>query len=424
MPSKRFPSVDLVFRPKQNSLKTVNPNGACPRQYRAAAFLQQCIDLWRVGRHSMRGLVEAASHAKLLIDTGSVFRIRLSKWDSFNGKQAPRPACAAAIGSPQMGRTASAANPAGQSTSVSHARNTDAEPLSVKATTKPGQTTTHGRVGALLSTTKRWLRSITQTCAHAAAVARCSFTTRTAIAQIQTRLISKDCANDATNWSVNVRAISRKWLYSGLGAAPYAAQATVLQARAVNAARPVGNEHKGIVSACAKARSTTLNYGMKEKKLARGLNISIEEAEDIIKRYFATYPAIEGFYESAKDEARKTGYSSTILGRRRFHPAINSRNTMDRWGEERKAVNNNIQGSAADCVRLAMLNIYNAGIEQKYDCKMLLQVHDELMFECDERSADEAMAEIKNTMEHPFPTELIVPLTVSIGKGPSWDKAK
>jgi DNA polymerase-1 len=173
-----------------------------------------------------------------------------------------------------------------------------------------------------------------------------------------------------------------------------------------------------------KTTSFGLNYGMAEKKLARSLHISEEEALGIIKAYFEAYPAVKNFYESARQEARQTGYSSTILGRRRFHPAINSRNTMDRWGEERKAVNNNIQGSAADCVRLAMLNIYNAGIEQKYDCKMLLQVHDELMFECDERSADEAMAEITHIMEHPFPTELIVPLTVSIGKGPSWDKAK
>jgi DNA polymerase-1 len=167
-----------------------------------------------------------------------------------------------------------------------------------------------------------------------------------------------------------------------------------------------------------------LNYGMKEKKLARSLNISEEEAKGIIEQYFDTYPAIKGFYESAKDEARQTGYSSTLLGRRRFHPAINSRNTGERWGEERKAVNNNIQGSAADCVRLAMIHIHNANLKQKYGCKMLLQVHDELIFECPEETSDAAMAEIKNLMEHPFPTELIVPLTVSIGKGPNWAAAK
>jgi DNA polymerase-1 len=168
----------------------------------------------------------------------------------------------------------------------------------------------------------------------------------------------------------------------------------------------------------------TLNYGMAAPKLARSLNIAVEEAEGIIKQYFLTYPAIEGFYVSAKEEARQSGFSSTILGRRRFHPAINSRNTMDRWGEERKAVNNVIQGSAADVVRLAMLKCDRANLEYKYGCKMLLQIHDELMFECPEETAEQAMAEIKMLMEHPLPTDLAVPLDVSIGRGPTWANAK
>lgn len=173
-----------------------------------------------------------------------------------------------------------------------------------------------------------------------------------------------------------------------------------------------------------KTISFGLNYGMKEKKLARSLNIPETEAADIIKLYFKTYPDIQGFYDSARAEARQTGFSSTILGRRRFHPSINSRNTKDRWAEEREAVNNNIQGSAADCVRLAMLKVANANLEYKYGCRMLLQIHDELMFECPEETSEEAKAEIKMLMEHPFPTELAVPLDVSIGKGPSWDRAK
>ncbi len=173
-----------------------------------------------------------------------------------------------------------------------------------------------------------------------------------------------------------------------------------------------------------KVTSFGLNYGMAKKKLARSLNISEIEAEDIINRYFAAYPAVKNFYDAAKEEARQTGFSSTILGRRRRHTAINSLNTMDRWSEERKAVNNNIQGSAADCVRLAMLNIWNSGVLKKYRIKMLLQVHDELMFECNEEVAPQAMIEIKQIMEHPFPTELIVPLTISIGKGQDWAHAK
>lgn len=173
-----------------------------------------------------------------------------------------------------------------------------------------------------------------------------------------------------------------------------------------------------------KTVSFGLNYGMKEKKLARSLNIPVDEAKAIIEQYLKTYPAIDGFYKSAIEETRATGFSSTVLGRRRFHPSINSRNTMDRWGEERKAVNNNIQGSAADVVRLAMIKVSRAGLEEKYGCKMLLQIHDELMFECPEEAAEPAMKEIRALMEHPLPTDLAVPLDISIGKGPSWANAK
>jgi DNA polymerase I-like protein with 3'-5' exonuclease and polymerase domains len=173
-----------------------------------------------------------------------------------------------------------------------------------------------------------------------------------------------------------------------------------------------------------KTVSFGLNYGMKEKKLARDLGISEAEALSIMQQYLATYPAIDGFYKAAIAETRQSGFSSTVLGRRRFHPSINSKNTMDRWAEERKAVNNNIQGSAADVVRCAMLKVSAANLEYKYGCKMLLQIHDELMFECPEETADQAMVEIQGLMEHPLPTDLAVPLTISIGKGPSWANAK
>jgi DNA polymerase I len=167
-----------------------------------------------------------------------------------------------------------------------------------------------------------------------------------------------------------------------------------------------------------------LNYGMKENKLARQLGISKEEALALIDAYLGTYPAVQQFYDTAIAETQVTGFSFTLLGRRRFHPSIRSSNSMDRWSEERKAVNNNIQGSAADAVRLAMLNISKAKLDEKYGCRMLLQIHDELMFECPRSTAEVAMAEIKELMEHPFPTDLKVPLNVSIGIGPAWDKAK
>lgn len=167
-----------------------------------------------------------------------------------------------------------------------------------------------------------------------------------------------------------------------------------------------------------------LNYGMKENKLARQLGISKEEAKSIIDAYLATYPPVQDFYDTTIAETRQTGYSFTLLGRRRFHPGIASPNTMDRWSEERKCVNNLIQGTAADVVRLAMIRVSRAGLEEKYGCKMLLQIHDELMFECPEETAPQAMREIRDLMEHPLPSELLVPLNVSIGMGNAWNQAK
>jgi DNA polymerase-1 len=173
-----------------------------------------------------------------------------------------------------------------------------------------------------------------------------------------------------------------------------------------------------------KTISFGMNYGMKEAKLARSLGITKEEALGIIEAYLATYPAIDGFYKDAIAETQQTGFSFTILGRRRFHPAIHSHNKMDRWSEERKCVNNQIQGSAADAVRLAMLRLSKANLEYKYGAKMLLQIHDELMFECPQETAQEAKKEIQDIMQHPLPTDLLVPLDVSIGTGPSWNRAK
>ena len=86
-------------------------------------------------------------------------------------------------------------------------------------------------------------------------------------------------------------------------------------------------------------------------------------------------------------------------------------------------MNNQIQGTAADAVRLSMINIWKAGFDKKYGCRMLLQVHDELIFECPKETAQEAKAEIQAMMEHPFPTDLLVPLDVSIATGPAWNKA-
>lgn len=167
-----------------------------------------------------------------------------------------------------------------------------------------------------------------------------------------------------------------------------------------------------------------LNYGMKENNLARRLGCTKEEAVDLIDAYLARYPAVAHFYEEAIQETRYKGYSWTIFGRRRFHPEIWSKSNLERFQAERQAVNNQIQGTAADVVRVAMLRCDAARLDLRFDCHMLMQIHDELVFECPEALADEALPVIKNLMEHPLPHDLAVPLTVSLGKGHAWNTAK
>jgi len=170
---------------------------------------------------------------------------------------------------------------------------------------------------------------------------------------------------------------------------------------------------------------------MKENKLARQLGITTEAAEKIIEAYLDTYPAVKKFYGACIAETQQDGFSFSILGRRRFHPAINGYNAYERWSEERKCVNMNIQGGAADVVRMAMIWIHQAGLDKKLGCRMLLQVHDELMFECPEETIKEAQAIIGPIMEHALAMcpaqgarDLAVPLTTSTGIGPSWMEAK
>jgi DNA polymerase-1 len=164
---------------------------------------------------------------------------------------------------------------------------------------------------------------------------------------------------------------------------------------------------------------------MKEGLLAANLGCTREEAKVVRERYLSTYPAVERFYASSIETARRTGFAFSILGRRRFLPEIVSSKSTDRWEAERQAVNMEIQGGAADVARMAMIRLYNADLPRHYGCKMLLQVHDEVVFECPEETADHAMEEIQLLMEHPFPTELDVPLTTSCKKSKkSWAQTK
>lgn len=184
-------------------------------------------------------------------------------------------------------------------------------------------------------------------------------------------------------------------------------------------------DHKALFARDAiKAVCYGLNYGMKSKKLAGNLGVSIEEAEEVIEAYMARYPTVKNFYASSIDVCKAKLKAFTLIGRRRYLPEINGYNTYERWQAERQAVNTVIQGSAADAARLAMIACDEAELEYHYGADMLLQVHDELMFQCPEETAKEADAEIKQWMEHPFATDLEVELTCAGGIGPNWDEAK
>lgn len=167
-----------------------------------------------------------------------------------------------------------------------------------------------------------------------------------------------------------------------------------------------------------------LNYGMGATKLAKDLKVSREQALEKIRKYKKTYPAVERFMEEAVEQGRKTGYAFTVMGRRRNIPMITSSRKDLRAQGERLAVNTSIQGSAADVTRAAQVLIDSSGLNELYGCHTILQVHDELVFECPEETVKEASEYIEDMMRHPFCKELPCPLDAEAGIGDSWGEAK
>ena len=161
-------------------------------------------------------------------------------------------------------------------------------------------------------------------------------------------------------------------------------------------------------------------YGMSAFRLAQDLGISRTQASMFIDNYFKMYADINNFINSTISSAEEKGYVETILGRRRPILAINSRNKIEKGAAERIAVNSPVQGSAADIVKKAMLGVTQALKESGSKAKLLLQVHDELIFECpdDQKTIDETIALIKDKMENAV--KLSVPLRVSVEYGKNW----
>ena len=191
------------------------------------------------------------------------------------------------------------------------------------------------------------------------------------------------------------------------------------------AAKIYGLSH-GEVSADMRRRAKTANfgiiYGISAFGLSERLSIPRREAKELIDGYFASYPGVARYMTEVVEEAKKRGYVTTLLGRRRLLPDINSANAVVRGYAERNAINAPLQGSAADLIKLAMIRLEQAIRERGLGSRMILQVHDELNFNVPLPELDEMTALVREVMESVYP-DLRVPLEVSIGHGANWLEA-
>ncbi|MBQ7309402.1 MAG: DNA polymerase I [Clostridia bacterium] len=172
----------------------------------------------------------------------------------------------------------------------------------------------------------------------------------------------------------------------------------------------------------AKAINFGLVYGMGEFSLAMDLGISRMEAKNYMESYLGAYPKVRAYMHDIVEEARANGFVTTLFGRRRYIPELASSKKMEAAFGERVAMNSPIQGTAADIIKLAMVNIDRKLKEGGYDARLLLQVHDELIIEAHKACADEVRALMKAEMENAV--RLSVPLTVEIAVGDTWYDAK
>ncbi|WP_327858150.1 DNA polymerase I [Acinetobacter guillouiae] len=169
----------------------------------------------------------------------------------------------------------------------------------------------------------------------------------------------------------------------------------------------------------AKAVNFGLLYGMSEFGLIRQLGFTREESQNYIKQYFHRYPGIYEYMQRTRQVALEQGFVETITGRRLYTLDIDARNMMVRKGAERAAINAPLQGSAAEIIKMAMIEVNK--ILPQDQAKLLLQVHDELVFEVDEAIADQLAAQIKDVMQKVV--TLSVPLVVEVGQGKNWGEA-
>ena len=172
----------------------------------------------------------------------------------------------------------------------------------------------------------------------------------------------------------------------------------------------------------AKAVNFGIVYGIGEFSLAQDIGVTRKEAKEYIERYLKSFDGVSRYMKDIVVFAKKYGYVKTLLGRRRYIPEINSSNHMVKAFGERVALNAPIQGTAADIIKLAMVNVYRRLSENNMKSKLILQVHDELIIEAHKSELEEVKNILREEMENAFP--LSVPLKVDMGYGRSWYDAK
>ena len=172
----------------------------------------------------------------------------------------------------------------------------------------------------------------------------------------------------------------------------------------------------------AKAVNFGIVYGISDFGLSEQLGISKKKAKEYIEQYLEKYSGIKKFMDDIVEIAKKQGYVETLFHRRRYIPEINSNNYMVRKFGERVAMNTPIQGTAADIMKIAMIDVYNKLKEENLDAKIILQVHDELMIECKKEDKEKVKTILKNCMENAI--TLLIPLKVETSEADNWYECK
>lgn len=172
----------------------------------------------------------------------------------------------------------------------------------------------------------------------------------------------------------------------------------------------------------AKTVNFSIIYGAGSTNLSKQLGIKRAEAQHLIGQYFKEYQGLKNYMDETVEFARQNGYVKTLLGRRRYIREINSKSSFERSNAERVAINSPIQGTAADLIKLAMVNIHRTLKSSSLQTRMILQVHDELVFDVPKNELEEVKPLIETLMKEAMP-ELKVPILVSSGTGNNWREA-